>query len=138
MFGAVKLAKNAYPDKYKYSFCGTGFNARGFFSFSDGSGFGKIFGSDMRSLMHIDNQKKDLLILVYGSADDLDDTALSKDKEYSILYWTTKEKLCLSLHYNGVNSYIFVKSVEAYKLKAKDSETNATPLCLSYWVLVDL
>ena len=91
MFGAVKLAKNAYPDKYKYSFCGTGFNARGFFSFSDGSGFGKIFGSDMRSLMHIDNQKKDLLILVYGPAEDLDDTALSKDKEYSILYWTTKE-----------------------------------------------
>lgn len=84
--GAAKLTKNAYPDKYKYSYCGIGFNARRFFLFSDGSGFGKIFGSDMRSLMHIDNQKKYLLILIYGSAEDLDDTALNKDKEYSILY----------------------------------------------------
>ena len=36
------MTKNADPDKYKYSCCGTGFSARGFFSFSYGSGFGKI------------------------------------------------------------------------------------------------
>ena len=39
-------------------------------------------------------------------------------------------KFCLSLHYNGVNSYIFVNDVEIYKLKAKDSEINAAPICL--------
>ena len=36
----------------------------------------------------------------------------------------------LSLHYNGVNSYIFVNGVEIYKFKAKDSEINAAPSCL--------
>ena len=36
----------------------------------------------------------------------------------------------MSLHYNGVNSYIFVNDVEIFKFKAKDSEINATPLCL--------
>ena len=30
----------------------------------------------------------------------------------------------------AVNSYIFVNSVEIYKLKAKYSEVNAAPLCL--------
>ena len=42
----------------------------------------------------------------------------------------TKKKLCLSLHYNGGNSYLFVNGTEIYKFKAKDSEIAATPLCL--------
>ena len=33
--------KNADPDEYKYSGYGTGFDARGSFSLSNGSGFGK-------------------------------------------------------------------------------------------------
>ena len=36
----------------------------------------------------------------------------------------------LSLHYNGVNSYLIVNGTEIYKIKAKDSEIVATPLCL--------
>ena len=43
----------------------------------------------------------------------------------------TKKKLCLSLHYNGANSYLFVNCTEIYKFKAKDSEIVATPLCLA-------
>ena len=35
------------------------------------------------------------------------------------------------MHYNGVNSYLFVNGVEICKLIAKYSEINATPLCLS-------
>ena len=42
----------------------------------------------------------------------------------------TKNKFCLSLHYNGVNSYLFLNSTEIYKFKAKDSEIIARPLCL--------
>ena len=42
----------------------------------------------------------------------------------------TKTKLCLSLHYNGANSYFFANGTEIYKFKAKDSEIVATPLCL--------
>ena len=40
------------------------------------------------------------------------------------------EKYCLSLHYNGANSYLFVNGTEIIKFKAKYSETVATPLCL--------
>ena len=42
----------------------------------------------------------------------------------------TKNKFCLSLHYNGANSYLFVKGTEIYKFKAKDSKIVAVPLCL--------
>ena len=39
-------------------------------------------------------------------------------------------KNCLTLHYNGANSYLFVNSKEIHNIKAKDSEIVATPLCL--------
>ena len=42
----------------------------------------------------------------------------------------TKKKLCLSLHYNGANSYLFVNRTKIYRFKAKDFEIVATPLCL--------
>ena len=50
------------------------FDARGIFSLSDGSGFGKNvikFAAEMTSFMHINNKKKDIWI----SRDGLDDTA---------------------------------------------------------------
>ena len=36
----------------------------------------------------------------------------------------------MSLHYNGVNSYLFDNGTDIYKFKAKDSEIVANPLCL--------
>ena len=41
-----------------------------------------------------------------------------------------KKKFCLSLHYNGANSYLFVNGTESYIFKAKDSEILSTLLCL--------
>ena len=49
---------------------------------------------------------------------------------YSINFKVTKKIFCLSLHYNGANSYLFVNGTEIYKFKAKDSVIVATPLCL--------
>ena len=49
---------------------------------------------------------------------------------YSINFTVTKKKFCLSLHYNGANSYLFVNGTEIYKFKTKDSEIVASPLCL--------
>ena len=42
----------------------------------------------------------------------------------------TKKKLCLSLNYNGANSYLFANGTEIYKFKAEDPEIVVTPLCL--------
>ena len=49
---------------------------------------------------------------------------------YSINFTVTNKKFCLSLHYNGTNSYLFVNGTEIYKFKAKDSETLVSPICL--------
>ena len=49
---------------------------------------------------------------------------------YSINFTELNKKLCLSLHYNGANSYLFVNGKEIHKFKAKDSEIVATLLCL--------
>ena len=49
---------------------------------------------------------------------------------HSINFTVPGKKFCLSLHYNGANSYLFVNSKEIHKFKAKDSEIVATPLRL--------
>ena len=49
---------------------------------------------------------------------------------YSINFTVTGKKFCLSLHYNGANSYFFVNGTEIITFKAKDSENVATPLFL--------
>ena len=49
---------------------------------------------------------------------------------YSINFAVTKKKFCLSLLYNGANSFLFVNGTEIIKFKAKDSEIIASPLCL--------
>ena len=49
---------------------------------------------------------------------------------YSISFTEKNKRFCLSLHYNGTNSYLFVNGTEIYKFKAKDSEIVASPLCL--------
>ena len=54
---------------------------------------------------------------------------LSAEKMYSINFTDHNKKFCLSLDYNGANSYLFVKSKEIHKYRAKDFETVATPLC---------
>ena len=49
---------------------------------------------------------------------------------YSLKFTVTRKKFCLSLHYNGDNSYLFVNDTKVYKFKGKDSEIVANPLCL--------
>ena len=83
----------------------------------------------MSSSAHIDNKKKDILVLGKGPTQGLEHT-LSSEKMYTINFTVTKKKFCLSLHYNGANSYFFVNGTEIYKFKAKDSEIVATPLYL--------
>ena len=51
--------------------------------------------------IHVDNKKKDILILGEGPTQGLDDTALTAERKYSINFAVTRKKFCLSLHYNG-------------------------------------
>ena len=49
---------------------------------------------------------------------------------YSINFTVIRKNFCLSLHYNGANSYLFLNGTEIIKFKAKDFEIVAAPLCL--------
>ena len=125
------MTKNADVDKYGYSGYKTGYDRRSSFSFP-GGGFGQnilIFGANVSSSAHIDNKKKDILVLGIGPTQELKHT-LTAEKKYSTNFTVTKKKCCLSLHYNGANSYLFVNGRENYKFKAKDSEIITTPLCI--------
>ena len=117
--GSAKLTKNADIDKYGYFGYGNGFDRQS--SFSIGNETGKnviIFGVDMSSSSKIDNRKKDILILGKGPTQGLEHM-LSAEKLYSINFTKKNTKFCLSLHYNGANSYLFVNGTEIYKFKAK-------------------
>ena len=92
LFGAVTLTKNVNIDKYGYSGYGIGFDRRSSFSFP-GGGFGQnilIFGVDMSSSAHIDNKKKDILVLGKGPTQGLEHT-LTAEKMYSINFTVTKK-----------------------------------------------
>ena len=122
LFGAVTLTKNTDIEKYKYPGYGIEFDRRSSFSFI-GGGFGQnvlIFGADISISIHIDNKKKDILVLGRGPKQGLEST-LTAEKMYSINSTVTKRKFCLSLHYNGGNCYLFVNGTEICKFKAKDT-----------------
>ena len=83
----------------------------------------------MSTSTHIENKKKDILVLGRGPTQGLESTLIA-EKMYSMNFTVTKEKFCLSLHYNGGNSYLFVNGTEIIKFKTKDSAIVASPLCL--------
>ena len=84
----------------------------------------------MNSSIHTDNKGIEILILGIGPIQGLAKNSLTAEKMYSINFIVTKKKVCLSLHYNGTNSYFFVNGREIYKFKANNSEIVASPLRL--------
>ena len=123
LFGGVKLTENADPDKYSYCGFGIGFNICGEYSLPDGSVCKNvtIFGADMSSSVHIDNRGKDILILDKGPTKGLNNT-LTAESQYLISFRRPGIKSCLSLHYNGSNSLLFVNATKICQFKGKDFE----------------
>ena len=75
----------------------------------------------MSSSAHIDNKKKDILILGVGPTQGLEHT-LTAEKMYSINFTVKNVQIV---------SYLFVSSTEIYKFKATEYEIVANPLCLA-------
>ena len=73
-------------------------------------------------------REKNILVLGKGPTQVLEHT-LTAEKMYFINFTVTNKTFCLSLHYNGANSYLFVNGTDIYKSKSKDSEIVPTPLC---------
>ena len=66
----------------------------------------------------IDNKKKEIIVLRKGPTQGLEHT-LTAEKMYSINFTEKNKKFCLTLHYNGANSYLFVDGTEITTLKQK-------------------
>ena len=118
--------------QYKYCGYGIGFDRGGVYLLPSGR-FGRnviIFGIDITSSVHVDNNGKDILILGKGPTQGLGEHSLTAEKMYSVTFTDNGDKYCLSLNYNRANSYLLVNCTEIIKLKAKYSEIVATPLCL--------
>ena len=132
MFGAVNLTKNADIDKHKYSGYGIGFDRHGKFKF--GNGIGRswiIFGADvLNSSLHANNQKNNILVLDKDFVQRINGTTIYAENLYKSNFTEKNKNFCLSLHYNGASSYLFVNGTEIHKFEAKDSEIVASPLCL--------
>ena len=59
----------------------------------------------MSSSVHIDNKKKDILILGERPTQGLNDTTLKAEAKFSINFSRSNRKFCLSLHYNRSDSF---------------------------------
>ena len=132
LLGAVKITKNSDPDKYVYTGYGIVFDSRSEFSLPDGSMDKNvvIFGVDMSSSLHIDNKKKDILILSNDPAQGSDNKTLTAEAQYSFNFSRSNRKICLSFSYNGSNSFLFVNATKTYQFKVNYSEIKKYPLCL--------
>ena len=83
----------------------------------------------MSSSPHIDNKKKDVLILGKSPTQGLEHT-LTAEKLYLINFTKNNKNFCLNLYYNGANSYLFANGTEIIKFKVKHSKIATTLLCL--------
>ena len=84
----------------------------------------------MSSSTNTANNKKNILILGKGPVQGLGERSLSTEKMYSINFTKTNTKFCLSLHYNGASSYLFVNDTDIHNFTAEDIETSLYNLCL--------
>ena len=110
LFGALKLTKTSNIDKNQYRGYGIGFDSKGTFSHPTGS-FGQnaiISGADMSSSTHVANRANNILVLGKDFMQGIYNTTIYAEKVYSINFSATRTRLCLTLHYNGDNSYLFV------------------------------
>ena len=86
----------------------------------------------MSSSVHINNKKKEILIIDQSPIEGLDDNRLTAEAQYSINFSRSNREFCLSVHYKykGSNRCLFVNTTKIYQFKAKESEIKRYPLCL--------
>ena len=73
----------------------------------------------MSSSAHANNKNKDILILGKGQRKGLDNTSVIAEAEYSINFSRSERKFCLSLCYNGSNSFYLLMPQKYISLKQK-------------------
>ena len=117
LFGAIKITNttNSDTDRWQYSGYAIGFDSTVSFTHPDD---GKnvedivVFGAYMTDSTHATNQTQSFLVLGRGLIQKINDATIHAEKMYSPNFTVDNKIFCLSLHYNGDNSYLFVNSRE--------------------------
>ena len=125
----TKPGNTTDTDKYIYSGYGLGFDSTGQFTHSQ-SGMARniiLFGVNSSNSVHATNKTQHFKTF---STQKVNNTTIYGEKMYSPNFSAENKIFCLSLHYNGKNSYLFVNGKEVTKSKARKSEIKATQLTL--------
>ena len=59
-----------------------------------------------------------------GSTDNINGSVGTVEKKFNINFSKAKTKFCLSLHYNGDNSYLFINEKKSYNFKVNNKNLN--------------
>ena len=132
LFGAMEVTKNADNSKYKYKGYGVCFGEGGTFSMGNiNSGRNVIiFDVHENSVIHSNNKTNNIYIMGDGFVQGIADTTLYVEKTYIQNFTQPTKKFILSLHYNGDDSYLFVKGRQELKFKAKPDQLVKEKLCI--------
>ena len=89
-----------------------------------------LFEADVNNSIHKTNQTPSVLVFDHGLIQKINDTTIYAEKMYLPNFTVDNKIFCLSLHYNGDNSYLFVNGREVTKFKANNSELTKYRTCL--------
>ena len=115
LFGAIKITNtttNSDTDKWQYSGYGIRFDSKGEFTHLNG-GDGKnviIFEADLSNSRHANYKTKHVLFLGREFIQKINNTTIYAEKTYSPNFTVDNKIFCLSLHYNGDNSYLLMEN----------------------------
>ena len=133
LFGATKVTKpddTTDTDKYIYFGYGLGFGSTSQFTHPQGGMARNVIMFGVNSSNSVHATKKNILILGHSLTQKVNNTTICAEKMYSPNFSAENKMFCLSLHYNGNNSYLFVNGKKVTKFRAKISEIKANQLTL--------
>ena len=112
LFGAVKITKNVNTSHYKYEGYGICFASESSFSFGNRTDAKNVifFGVNTKNSSHSTNKIQNIHGLGKDFAQGINITTIYVEKIYKTNFTEQSKKFVLLLHYNGDNSYLFVKN----------------------------
>ena len=111
LLGAVKLTKDVNTSNYGYSGYGICFDGESSFSFGNRIDAKNviIFGADMSFSSHSTNETQNIYGLGKHFVQGINNTTIYEEKIYKTNFTEHSQKFVLPLHYNGDDSYLFVR-----------------------------
>ena len=139
LLGAMQITKNAVNSKNNYKGYGICFDERSEFghTITDGGHAHTtdarnvlVFEADMSFSVHATNRANNIYVTGTGLTQGIRDTTLYAEKNFYRNFTDFGKKFVLSWHYNGDDSYLFVKGRQELKFKCKTDQLVKEKLCI--------